>query len=446
MVKVMRLSKTRPRLFPSFFMKKFLAWLFLLAAALPRLGPGVTPEMQAHTTPQLTLIDFDAVLAPHGITTTTCWGGMGFDHRHNLYAAYTIEGANPPDTALVRYNVQTGVKQWLGTLRGISAAEGNLEDGESMAKVHALIREHNGKLYFASHDFHGAQDYHRGAHIYSFDVAAEQFEDLSKTDPGGVSGAHQGIIALEVLRPQNTLVGHLFPSSDTISYDLSARKSTVYPAPPADRGRGASRHLMVNPDTAKVYFWYATKESPLQSLDLKTGEYRTLSGQGVVHRGSATSMGKTPDGKTYYFGDEGGYFYAFHVDRERLVELGNLMSPEEHAQGFSFQGRLILSHDAKKLFVMGPYYRSPGTYLKNKLMGYDIPSGARQLLADFTPQIDGAWFYGGAIDDQGRIYYCNHTNIFQISEIPGSVPRGTPSPSPAPAGAAAPTPSPGGNP
>jgi hypothetical protein len=62
---------------------KFFAWLLLLAAALPLLRTGVSPKTQAQTTPKLTLIDFDAVLAPHGITNTTCWGGMGFDHHHN---------------------------------------------------------------------------------------------------------------------------------------------------------------------------------------------------------------------------------------------------------------------------------------------------------------------------------------------------------------------------
>jgi hypothetical protein len=155
-VELIRLQPRHHLVRTPFFMKKFCAWLLLLAAAIPLLRTGVTHKTQVQTTPKLTLIDFADGLAPHGITTTTCWGGMGFDHHHNLYAAYAIEGANPPDTALVRYNVQTGVKQWLGTLRGISAAEGNLEDGESIAKVHALMREHNGKMYFASHDFHGA--------------------------------------------------------------------------------------------------------------------------------------------------------------------------------------------------------------------------------------------------------------------------------------------------
>ena len=82
---------------------------------------------------------------------------------------------NPDDTVIFRYNTKTEDRQLLGTLRGISAAAGNLGPEESIGKVHVAIMEYKGKMYFSSHDYHDIKpDYsdmyqRRGGHFYAFD-------------------------------------------------------------------------------------------------------------------------------------------------------------------------------------------------------------------------------------------------------------------------------------
>jgi hypothetical protein len=78
----------------------------------------------------------------------------------------------------------------------VSRTEGNLAQGETIAKVHVPFYDYGGKFYFSSHDYHsydGPQDLEkrRGGHFYSYDRKNGKFEDLSKTDKNGVSVAQQ---------------------------------------------------------------------------------------------------------------------------------------------------------------------------------------------------------------------------------------------------------------
>ena len=76
-------------------------------------------------------ISFDDI-KPEGARVTVCWAGIGIDHDQRVYfAASDQNDMRPDDTVIFRYGTRTGSRQLLGTLRGISQAQGNLEEWES---------------------------------------------------------------------------------------------------------------------------------------------------------------------------------------------------------------------------------------------------------------------------------------------------------------------------
>jgi hypothetical protein len=150
---------------------------------------------------QVRFIPFEGV-KPEGARLTVCWAGIGIDHDQRVYfAASDQNGTRPDDTVIFRYDTETRTRELLGTLRGISQAQGNLAPDESIGKIHVSFMEHRGKMYFSSHDYHTIEpDYsdiydRRGGHFYAFDLKSETFEDLSRTDKlrclGSVPGHHR---------------------------------------------------------------------------------------------------------------------------------------------------------------------------------------------------------------------------------------------------------------
>lgn len=358
-------------------------------------------------------ISFDD-LKPEGACLTVCWAGIGMDHNQNVYfAASDQNDANPDDTVLFRYNAKSGERKLLGSLRQISEAEGNLRPGESIGKVHVSIQEHEGKMYFSSHDFHDIErDYsdmyeRRGGHFYSFDLKTERFEDLSKTDNHGVSVSYQGIIAMDILRKQDKLAGFTFPMGDILIYDLKKGKTTFYPGVPEYRMQNVSREIWAT-KKGKVYFSYSPRDFWIWELDVKTGVMKRMEERNVVSEGFLHGMVSTRDGDTVYLmTNTGGDLYAFDVGKERLDYLGSLLPEEEAAQGRKvvFVNGLILSNDEKKLYTL-PCRFAEGNI--PTLYEHDLETGNKRRLARFPSLRGGTVTGSGVIDEQGRLYFGYH--------------------------------------
>ncbi|HEX2099367.1 MAG TPA: hypothetical protein VHF69_01820, partial [Candidatus Synoicihabitans sp.] len=209
------------------------AWSAQVAAA------ASAPE----AVPSVRIIRFEDI-KPKDARITTCWDALGIDAEQRVYVALSDQSREHPfDTLIFRYDTRTDQRELLGTLRQISEAEGNLLEGETIAKIHVPFHEHAGKFYFSSHDYHtydGRADLvkHRGGHFYSYDLATGKFSDLSKTEPAGVSVPQQGIIGLAVLPEQNLLAGLTFPFGDLVIYDLQRGTSTFYQGVEEHRARG----------------------------------------------------------------------------------------------------------------------------------------------------------------------------------------------------------------
>jgi len=363
---------------------------------------------------QVRLISFDDI-KPDGARLTVCWGGIGIDHEQNVYfAASDQNDTKPDDTVIFRYNTKTGDRELLGTLRGISAAAGNLGPEESIGKVHVNIMEHEGKMYFSSHDYHNIKPDHsdmyerRGGHFYAFDLKTETFEDLSKTDNHGVSVPYQGIIAMDILRKHDKLAGFTFPFGDILIYDLKKRRTTLYPGVPEYRTSNVSREIWAT-KKGKVYFSYSRPNFWLWELDVKTGAMKRTAQRNVLSHGFLHGMVPTRDGNTVYLlTNTGGNLYAFDVEAERLKDLGSLLPPEEITRGQSvhFVFGLILSKDEKKLYSLPCKFKKGNV---PALYEYDVETGKKTRLARF-PSLKGGTVTGNAtIDDQGRLYFGYHS-------------------------------------
>ena len=260
---------------------------FLLLLILP-LAQGASA-----TEYKVRFISF-ADIKPSGSNLTVCWGGLGIDQQQRVYfAASDQNDVNPDDTVIFRYDAKTEDRQLLGTLRGISAAAGNLGPEESIGKVHVAIMEYKGKMYFSSHDYHDIKpDYsdmyqHRGGHFYAFDLKTETFEDLSATDNHGVSVPYQGIIAMDILRQHDKLAGFTFPYGDVLIYDLKKRRTTFYPGVPEYRRkeRVARNGCGLQRKKGKVYFSYHTPDFWLWELDVKSGVMQRTQQRNILSNG-----------------------------------------------------------------------------------------------------------------------------------------------------------------
>lgn len=368
------------------------------------------------------IIRFDDI-APAGARITTCWDAVGIDREQRVYVAFSDQSDHHPnDTLLFRYDPGRESRELLSTLRQISREEGNLLEGETIAKIHVPLRQYAGKFYFSSHDYHsyaGEAELpkHRGGHIYSYDPRTGKFEDLSKTEAGGVSVPQQGIIGLTVLPQHRSLAGLTFPHGDIVIYDLERRRSTVYPGVADHRARAKPTRQIFATERGRIFFsYYDRRPSPLYAFDLHTRKIEETSYQ--FHFGMLYGALPTRDGSRIYLVDLLGNLYAFHTKDERLEDLGSLLPPEEVARGLKVEicYALVLSADETKLYTF-PSRLSEAPALR--MYELDLATGQRRRIADFTAALNGSSkgtradrngriTGSGVYDAEGRLYFGYH--------------------------------------
>jgi len=392
--------------------------MVLLSLALTAAASPASPA------PSLRIIRFED-LKPQDARLTTCWDAVGIDAQQRVYVAFSDQSdQHPYDTMIFRYDTRSGQRELLATLRGISEAEGNLLPEETIAKIHVPFEEYAGKFYFSSHDYHtykGAADLakRRGGHIYSYDLATEKFEDLSKTDAGGVSVAQQGIIGLTILPKQNALAGFTFPFGDILIHDLKTHRTTFHQGVEEHRQGGKPTRRIFATERGRVFFtYYDTKPSPLYVFDLATGKTEQTAYQ--FHFGMLYGALPTRDGSKLYLVDLFGNLYAFHTAEERLEELGSLLPPEQIAAGLKVQTcyTLVLSRDEKKLYT---FPSRLGKEPALRVYELELATGARRQVADFTAELNGSSkgkkgetnrngrvTGSGVMDAEGRMYFGYH--------------------------------------
>ena len=348
-------------------------------------------------------------VTPPGLGLSCFWHGIGMGPGGKVYVGIST-GAHlrgePGDVLIFEYDTASEERRFLAGVREILRGEGNLAPGESVAKVHSDLLEHDGKLYFSTHDWSlvDAVSDHRGGHFLSFDPATGRFRDLSKSQRLGVSVAGEGIIAMNVLRERQELVGWTIPFGNVVIHGLTTARTTVYAGglDPADV-RNVARVVLA---TANGDVFAAYEHDPavagsdrLLKLSRETGRLLPT-GERFSSTGRFEGLAETSDGRTVYLADWDGDLYAFEVERERLEPLGSLLpTHREGAVGELFN--LALSPDDRKLFTV-PYSMRHGEGAYH-LYEYDVATGTRADVEDLSPLLEGCTPTGnGVFDDRGR--------------------------------------------
>jgi hypothetical protein len=349
----------------------------------------------------LNKIDYSSV-APKNYVLEDNWGGIGISQSGWVYHAIDgyYKGVEIEDTAVFRYQTITGEKEFLGTLREISAAEGNLLPGEEISKIHAPIYEYKNIIYFASHPFHKKREVQRGGHFYSFDPNTKKWTDLSKFDRHGISTPGQGIITMDVLRKHDKLVGFTFPKGEIVTFDLKKKKTTNHGRPILKDPSNVSRHIIAT-DKGKVYFSYSGFNKPLYEFDINTKVFKKTGF--ILGHGWLNGVVYNLTGTKSYFTDWVGDLYLLNIRTNKFSELGKML-PDSHS-GYKYQNchGLIISDDDKKLYSMQKM--DTGSETLFILYEYDIEKG--KIANEYLTDLKG-YVVGGVSSKNGFLYFHNH--------------------------------------
>lgn len=356
-------------------------------------------------------IAFDDI-APAGLTLEQCWDAVGMDSEQRVYIGFTSRRADGrEDFAAFRYDPSTDARRFLGTFMAASQSAGNLRPGEQIPKGHTHMLEIGGRMYMASQGFHdlkGALDTlptYRGSHLYAYDIARGNLEDVSRRLPDGVVMEHQGLIALAHPAGSDLLVGLAHPSSDIVLFDVRRnRVRQVVGGIPWRLGNPLSREIVAT-KTGKIYTYRGT-EDPAQrdevhhvwAYDLKTNAMAETAA--TATGGFWNGQTATRDGGTIYLATVNGELYRLDVATGVFTSLGLFLPKQEIAAGEQVDQLygITLSADETRIYGIPRRHRARGS----NLYAYDIASGTVDLVGALEPAV-----YAGSDmrDARGNIYF-----------------------------------------
>jgi len=363
-----------------------------------------------HATMQQT-ITFDDI-APRGMVLKQCWNAMGMDRQERVYIGFTASRADGrEDFAVFRYDPATGNRRFLGSFMGVSEAAGNLHQAEEIPKGHTRFVELQGRMYMGSQGFHdlkGAIDilpHYRGSHLYAYDIAADRFEEASRSLTGGVATRHTGIIALAAVPGTHLLAGLEHPSSNIILFDVSRGLAPkVVPGIPWRRDNPLSREIVATRQ-GKIYTYRGTEDPAhrARSHSIWVHDLKAGTNQSTPYRATGgfwNGQSAARDGERIFLSTVNGELYKLDTRRGSFTHLGHFL-PKAEIEGGERIDQLYgitLSMDESLIYGVPRRNRSKESHL----YAYDIATGTVTLVAKLAPAI-----YTGSHmrDSRGNIYF-----------------------------------------
>jgi sugar lactone lactonase YvrE len=257
------------------------------------------------------------------------------------------------------------------------------------------------------HDASGPVDEgYRGSHLYAWDIADERLVDMSASQPAGVLQERSGIMALDLHRQSDRILGLSVPRGDLLFYDAhTGVLDWVVPGPEEELWKQLPRNLVCAPD-GRVFFAFGHTESVVYRYDPESGSVRKTGAttNGGFWNGSALM----PDGKGAYISTARGELFQIDFESEGITPLGHFLPEDELAAGDHITQLfcLALSADGHKLYAVPT---AISTRLQS-LYEYDLASGRVEKLVDTKAMgLFGMTFTGSAVrDSRGRIYFAAH--------------------------------------
>jgi hypothetical protein len=354
-------------------------------------------------------------LAPPGLTLEQCWNGIGMDAEGRVYIGFTSTlEAGGEDFVVFRYDPKTCERRLLGTFMQAARDAGNLLEGESIPKGHTRLIHQGGKMYMGSQSFHDFKwsiddlPTYRGGHLFAYDVARDEWEDLAAPLPGGVMLEHQGILGLDILPDRNLLVGVAHPHSDIVVYDYRERTLVdVVDGIPWALGNPLSRELIAAP-SGRIYTYRGTEEPsqrdevhPIYAYDLATKQMTQT--EFSATEGFWIGKTATRDGKTVYVATTSGHLYQFDVATEVFTDLGHLLPAADYAAGrrIQYQYTLTLSPDESLIYFVPTQLAKPAG--SGELYAYDIAAREVRFVQKQTLGV----YTSGDARDQKHLYFAH---------------------------------------
>jgi outer membrane protein assembly factor BamB len=347
------------------------------------------------------------------------WNAMGMDDHGRVYIGFTSvrDGGSSEDFVVFRYDPATDEREYLATFQDIAAASDNLEEGENIPKGHTRMIWADGVMYMGSQGFHDFKQgidelpNYRGSHLFAYDTDQDSWVDVSRRLPGGVVTAQQGIVALNIMRDEELLVGLTHPHSDLVFYDYKAdRMDRVVPGIPWRLGNPLSREMIVAP-SGNIYTYRGTEElsrrdevHPVWVYNIYTQEMKETAF--TMTNGFWIGQTETRDGSTIYVSTTNGQLYEFDVATETFADLGHMLTNEDYASGrrVRFQYGLVLSPDETKIYFIPSEIENPQG--SGELYEFDIATGE----VTFVQQLPVGIYTSGDVRDDEHIYFAHFGN------------------------------------
>ena len=360
------------------------------------------------------VVRFNDVKPPTARLSMT-FEGVGLDPQERVYA-YLCGTYNEPDCHLLRWNPNTGKKEYLGSLNAAARRAGNLGPNRYWAKKEYIVKGHthvwylDGKMWVGTMNAHDYRDMSviRGGHLMAFDLATGVITDHSQWQPKGVFMDRGGFYAIPVYPPKNVIVGIGVPNSTgcrIIVYNPRTRATKRIPGVPAgtDNGQLAGRDAAVLPD-GRVLYQCGGENTAFGMYNINTGENKVtrFKTQHILTSGVAV----TSDGSKAYVTDlRNIYEFNLQTESQRILttlDPGGVVRQTSPA---------VLSLDEQKLYYVINQSTADGGAWIEDLYEYNIVTGVRTKLMNLKSAIGLAKVSGSHnTASNGKIYFVFRPN------------------------------------
>ena len=347
---------------------------------------------------------------PANVKLSMTFEGIGLDPQERVYA-YLCGTATTPDCHLVRWDPQTGEKQYLGSLGAAAARAGNLGPNQHWPKREFIVKGHthvwhlDGKMWMGTMNAHDYQDMSviRGGHLMAYDLATGVITDHSQWQPKGVFKDRGGFYAIPVYPPKNVVVGIGVPNStgcEIIVYNPRTRATKRVRGLPAgsDNGQLAGRDAAVTPD-GKVLYQCGPAGTAFGLYDINTGENRATSFRAQKVLTSGIQI--TSDGSKAYVTDlKNIYEFNLQTGTQRTL------TPLDPTGAVRQTSAAVLSRDEQKLYYVINQSTADGGAWIEDLYEYTIATRTRIKLRNLKDAIGPAKVSSShSTASNGRIYF-----------------------------------------
>jgi hypothetical protein len=352
---------------------------------------------------------------PNGLKPTQSWHAIGSTPDGDIYVAGMDHATN---AALYRLEPRRGTLRYVGDARSASEGANNWLPGETAQKFHTRPLWLNGRAYVATMDRSTLNDDYlsrRGFHWYAYDIARDEFADLSVAERGGTGADHGGIVTIAADASRNVLYGAAMPTGDIYRYEILRGRTESLGRPASyDRPYVYAGRVMWVDSRGRLYF---TAGNPLvgsydPAIYGHIHFFDPVDGFGErkdwrLRDARALEVGQClPDRRECFFSDDQGHIYRFEEGGPSWSYVGKAQTSSDRSWVWLFH----VSRNGRRAYLA----TSSGVGAPNlsSLYEFDLSTAATRRLCGLralSPELSGFNVHTGydGWDAEGRFYFAS---------------------------------------